>query len=32
VRYFRMIFYVSNTDSSKDHIQIDDVVCTKDVL
>ena len=25
----RLIFYVSNTDASKDHIQIDDVVCTK---
>ena len=25
----RIIFYVSNTDASMDHIQIDDVVCTK---
>ena len=25
----RLTFYVSNTDASKDHIQIDDVVCTK---
>ena len=24
----RLIFYVSNTDASKDHIQIDDVVCS----
>ena len=25
----RIIFYVSNSDASKDHIQIDDVACTK---
>ena len=25
----RLVFYVSNTDASRDHIQIDDVVCTK---
>lgn len=29
-RYMRLVFYVSDTDASKDHIQIDDVVCTKD--
>ncbi len=29
VRYFRLLFYVSNTDPAKDHIQIDSVVCTK---
>ena len=23
----RLVFYVSNTDAAKDHIQIDDVVC-----
>lgn len=26
---FRFVFYISNTDAAKDHIQIDDVVCTK---
>lgn len=25
----RLIFYVGNTDASKDHIQIDDVACTR---
>ena len=29
VREFRLILYVSQTDASKDHVQIDDVVCTK---
>lgn len=29
VRDMRIIFYASYTDAAKDHIQIDDVVCTK---
>lgn len=29
VREMRMIFYASYTDPAKDHLQIDDVVCTK---
>ena len=29
VRKFRFIFYVSHTDASKDHVQIDDLACTK---
>ena len=28
----RLIFYVSHTDAGKDHIQIDDVVCTERVF
>ena len=28
----RLIFYISNTDAAKDHIQIDDVVCTERVF
>ncbi len=30
VRGWRLIFYPSRTDPSRDHLQIDDVVCTKD--
>jgi hypothetical protein len=29
IRFFRLIFYISNTDAARDHIQVDDVVCTK---
>ena len=30
VRGWRLIFYPSRTDPSRDDLQIDDVVCTKD--
>lgn len=30
VQDMRIIFYASYTDASKDHVQIDDVVCTRD--
>lgn len=29
VRDYRLIFYASRTDAARDHLQIDDVVCTK---